>query len=40
MIHIRRLMADAPDTPAVALYDKLGVREEVFYFDISPCADR
>ena len=29
------VQADPPDEPAVALYDKLGVREEVLHFDIS-----
>ncbi|MDQ3144736.1 MAG: AAC(3)-I family aminoglycoside N-acetyltransferase [Pseudomonadota bacterium] len=33
MIYVQ---ADPPDAPAVALYDKLGLREEVFHFDISP----
>ena len=33
------VQADPPDAPAVALYDKLGVREEVLHFDISPSAD-
>ena len=33
------VQADPPDAPAVALYDKLGVREEVFHFDIDP-SDR
>jgi aminoglycoside 3-N-acetyltransferase I len=28
------VQADPPDAPAVALYDKLGRREEVFHFDI------
>ncbi|MFC7400170.1 AAC(3)-I family aminoglycoside N-acetyltransferase [Chelatococcus sp. GCM10030263] len=28
------VQADPPDEPAVALYDKLGVREEVLHFDI------
>jgi aminoglycoside 3-N-acetyltransferase I len=28
------VQADPPDTPAVALYEKLGTREEVFHFDI------
>ena len=28
------VQADPPDAPAVALYDKLGTREEVFHFDI------
>ena len=30
------VQADPPDAPAVALYDKLGCREEVFHFDIKP----
>lgn len=29
------VQADPPDAPAVALYDKLGRREEVFHFDIN-----
>ncbi|WP_029356002.1 AAC(3)-I family aminoglycoside N-acetyltransferase [Bosea sp. 117] len=29
------VQADPPDAPAVALYDKLGKREEVFHFDIA-----
>lgn len=29
------VQADPPDAPAVALYDKLGTREEVFHFDIN-----
>lgn len=37
MIYVQ---ADPPDAPAVALYDKLGVREEVYHFDISPAGDR
>ncbi len=37
MIYVQ---ADPPDLPAVALYDKLGVREEVLHFDINPSADR
>jgi aminoglycoside 3-N-acetyltransferase I len=28
------VQADPPDEPAVALYDKLGAREEVLHFDI------
>ena len=28
------VQADPPDAPAVALYDKLGTRGEVFHFDI------
>ncbi|WP_416222291.1 GNAT family N-acetyltransferase [Sphingomonas sp. LY160] len=34
------VQADPPDAPAVALYDKLGVRESVLHFDISPGGDR
>ena len=34
------VQADPPDAPAVALYDKLGVREEVLHFDISPASGR
>ncbi len=30
------VQADPPDEAAVALYDKLGTREEVFHFDIEP----
>lgn len=29
------VQADPPDLPAVALYTKLGIREEVFHFDIA-----
>ena len=32
------VQADPVDLPAVALYAKLGVREEVLHFDISPAA--
>ena len=34
------VQADPPDLPAVALYDKLGAREEVLHFDINPADDR
>lgn len=34
------VQADPRDAPAVTLYDKLGVREEVYHFDISPDGDR
>lgn len=34
------VQADPPDAPAVALYDKLGAREEVLHFDISVSGDR
>jgi aminoglycoside 3-N-acetyltransferase I len=30
------VQADPPDAAAVALYDKLGSREEVLHFDIAP----
>ncbi len=30
------VQADPPDAPAVALYDKLGLREAVLHFDIAP----
>ena len=34
------VQADPPDEPAVALYDKLGIREEVLHFDISVSGDQ
>lgn len=34
------VQADPPDAPAVALYEKLGTREEVLHFDINPASDR
>jgi aminoglycoside 3-N-acetyltransferase I len=34
------VQADPPDAPAVALYNKLGTREEVLHFDISVSGDR
>jgi aminoglycoside 3-N-acetyltransferase I len=30
------VQADPPDAPAVALYEKLGTREEVYHYDIKP----
>ncbi len=33
--HIIFVQADPPDLPAVALYSKLGVKEEVLHFDIA-----
>ena len=30
------VQADYEDPPAIALYDKLGTREEVLHFDIAP----
>jgi aminoglycoside 3-N-acetyltransferase I len=34
------VQADYADPPAIALYEKLGVREEVLHFDIPVDADR
>ncbi len=34
------VQADPEDTPAVALYSKLGIREDVFHFDIPPMRKR
>lgn len=34
------IQADPVDEPAVALYDKLGIREQVYHFDISVGSDR
>lgn len=31
------VQADHVDLPAIALYEKFGVREEVLHFDIAPC---
>jgi aminoglycoside 3-N-acetyltransferase I len=31
------VQADGGDTPAIELYSKLGAREDVVHFDISPC---
>lgn len=33
------VQADPPDAPAVALYDKLGAREDVLHFDIRPAPE-
>jgi aminoglycoside 3-N-acetyltransferase I len=33
------VQADYGDEPAIALYTKLGVREDVMHFDIAPAAD-
>lgn len=33
------VQADYGDDPAIALYEKLGVREEVLHFDIPPAND-
>lgn len=33
------VQADYGDDPAIALYEKLGVREEVLHFDIAPGRD-
>ncbi len=32
------VQADLTDPPAIALYDKLGAREEVLHFDLSPLS--
>jgi ribosomal protein S18 acetylase RimI-like enzyme len=37
-IHVIFVQADYVDLPAIALYTKLGVREDVLHFDIRPCA--
>jgi aminoglycoside 3-N-acetyltransferase I len=34
------VQADSVDAPAVALYEKLGTREEVLHFDIAPALIR
>jgi aminoglycoside 3-N-acetyltransferase I len=34
------VQADHGDQPAIALYEKLGVREDVMHFDIAPRATR
>jgi aminoglycoside 3-N-acetyltransferase I len=34
------LQADYGDEPAIALYEKLGSREDVMHFDIAPAATR
>ena len=39
-IHVIFVQADHGDDPAVALYTKLGVREDVMHFDIVPLARR
>ncbi len=36
-IHVIFVQADDGDDPAVALYAKLGTREDVMHFDIHPC---
>lgn len=37
-IYVIYVQADYGDDPAVALYTKLGIREDVMHFDISPQA--
>lgn len=37
-IHVIFVQADYVDGPAIALYTKLGLREEVLHFDIAPDA--
>ncbi len=34
------VQADLDDDPAIALYTKLGVREDVLHFDIAPRPPR
>jgi aminoglycoside 3-N-acetyltransferase I len=34
------VQADYGDQPAIGLYEKLGAREDVMHFDISPQATR
>ena len=35
-IHVMFVQADHGDEPAISLYTKLGVREDVLHFDIAP----
>lgn len=35
-IHVIFVQADLGDEPAIALYPKLGIREDVLHFDIEP----
>lgn len=37
-IYVMFVQADQGDDPATALYDKLGIREEVLHFDIAPAT--
>jgi len=34
------VQADPADPPAVALYEKFAVRDDVPHFDINPCGGR
>jgi aminoglycoside 3-N-acetyltransferase I len=38
-IYVIYVQADYGDDPAIALYTKLGVREDVLHFDILPASD-
>ena len=38
-IYVMFVQADHGDDPAIALYTKLGVREDVLHFDIAPSPD-
>lgn len=38
-IYVIFVQADLGDDPAIALYSKLGVREDVLHFDIAPAPD-
>jgi aminoglycoside 3-N-acetyltransferase I len=35
-VHVIFVQADVADEPAIALYSRLGVREDVLHFDIAP----
>ena len=39
-IYVIFVQADRGDEPAIALYSKLGVREDVLHFDIAPSAHK
>ncbi|MFK7854249.1 MAG: GNAT family N-acetyltransferase, partial [Granulosicoccus sp.] len=36
-VYVIFVQADHGDDPAIKLYTKLGIRENVLHFDISPC---
>ncbi|UUX97814.1 AAC(3)-I family aminoglycoside N-acetyltransferase [Aquabacterium sp. J223] len=38
-VYVILVQADHGDDPAIALYSRLGVREDVLHFDIPPSAD-
>lgn len=37
-VHVVFVQADPGDGPAVALYTRLGIREDVLHFDIAPAS--